>query len=347
MTFSKWLLLLLLLLLCAVRIIWGLRNNLSILVQPFGWQEMKTASTYEFYDYDYSPVCRPSFLPKNNNNNSNNPPRTIRRLYFLHMRKAGGTTLQFYFRRVAKKYKLKYTVKEATTFEIPQKRSDTLYITHLRHPISRAISHYKYSERWSCRQLTSGANTKNQSSSVFVATKENSVHLKTWMDCDCNENSNNGSMNGTCDKHINIGKAGWNCASNCYIRWLNFPDGFCASQKQLLLQSKNSNFYRAARDKLYKFDVVLDVDKLFKVASYAEGVERLFGVQGLQGSHKMMYCGKQSQIANAKFPLVVENETLAELYRRNRPDHALYKEVTSCGKEGIVFPNHVLSDFLV
>jgi hypothetical protein len=398
LTSVQWLLLLLLLLLSCVTIMGGIRNNLSISFQEMetpqnsvsNFKKAQLSSNYNEYEYeseyaDSSPVCRPSFLAKNNNNNNNkNPPRTIRRLFLGHMRKAGGSTLRAYFGRVAQKYNLKLIVAEATKFELAQKRNDTLYITHLRDPIARAISHYKYEGRWSCDQLV-GRNTntntnananastasKNQSSHpFFVATKENSVDLKTWMESDrdssssaANDNNGNGN-NGTCNKHNK--KTGWKCASNCYIRWLNFPHGFCTSREQLLqLPFHNSTFYRAARDKLFKFHLVLDMDKLFQEkkeknipdaeaaaeysdsSSYAKGLERLFGVRGLLGLKQNMYCGPQAKRANKNVPLVIENETLAELYRRNRPDHALYKEVTSCGKEGIVFPNHVLSDFLV
>ena len=43
----------------------------------------------------------------------------------------------------------KYTTKTKTTTKKQQHRN-TLYVTHIREPISRLISHYKYEIRWSC-----------------------------------------------------------------------------------------------------------------------------------------------------------------------------------------------------
>ena len=81
---------------------------------------------------------------------------TIRRIVFFHMRKAGGTTLRQYLQRVAKFWGLEFKVYEGglilqdsnnnnndnDEIEIPSSRNDTLYVTHLRHPISRLVSHF-------------------------------------------------------------------------------------------------------------------------------------------------------------------------------------------------------------
>ncbi|VEU34794.1 unnamed protein product [Pseudo-nitzschia multistriata] len=114
------------------------------------------------------------------------------RLVFLHMRKAGGTTLYSYLKKVTNSrrttlkefiacegfkdclelnnyedgfHKYNDDERNATMLwknrnEIPYPRpfpslnwddsGSTFYVTHLREPIARAISHYKYDQRWSC-----------------------------------------------------------------------------------------------------------------------------------------------------------------------------------------------------
>ena len=79
----------------------------------------------------------------------------INRIVFLHMRKAGGSSMRNYFRRVAKANQLAFLAEEGyKEGEFPGNSSNTLYITHWREPIARAVSHYKYELRWDCsRQL--------------------------------------------------------------------------------------------------------------------------------------------------------------------------------------------------
>jgi hypothetical protein len=60
------------------------------------------------------------------------------------MRKAGGTTLRTYLKKIVKTYGLKLVAeKEAKPFEIPGERNDTLYIPHIRDPVKGAISQFK------------------------------------------------------------------------------------------------------------------------------------------------------------------------------------------------------------
>ena len=63
--------------------------------------------------------------------------------------------LSRFFGLVAKTHGRKYVSVEGTPVEAPT-RNDTFYVTHLREPVARAISMYKYANmagRWSCRKM--------------------------------------------------------------------------------------------------------------------------------------------------------------------------------------------------
>jgi len=57
-----------------------------------------------------------------------------------------------------------------TSFE----NNNTFYVTNIREPISRSISHFKYQGRWDCHDLVF-ASKKN-----FTPTEENANSLLTW-----------------------------------------------------------------------------------------------------------------------------------------------------------------------
>jgi hypothetical protein len=110
----------------------------------------------------------------------------INRIVFMHMRKAGGSSLRNYFRRVARDNKLAFMAEEGyIAGEFPGNVSKTLYITHWREPIARAVSHYKYEERWDCvgqlkkKDFVPMYNNTKMSLSQF-ATKEWRKRRKFW-----------------------------------------------------------------------------------------------------------------------------------------------------------------------
>jgi hypothetical protein len=133
----------------------------------------------------------------NNNNGKSSPSLTLplsiqdqnyTRLVFLHMRKAGGTTIRNFLKNVVKsnntsfqefvhceghkkclefpnnenndgyhRYNMEAGGPSSTSSSRNSKRSlsrdtsgRTLYVTNLREPISRIISNYKYDQRWNC-----------------------------------------------------------------------------------------------------------------------------------------------------------------------------------------------------
>jgi len=89
-----------------------------------------------------SPVCKPHFqlaLP----NGTWTTNIKFKRLYFYHSRKAGGTNLKRYLQKVTAHHGLKFKAEEFTVAEEPGSRQDTFYVTHMREPVARSISHFK------------------------------------------------------------------------------------------------------------------------------------------------------------------------------------------------------------
>ena len=105
-----------------------------------------------FYDGQRSsPACKPHFdlATKDAENNQTifingaDAPK-FTRLYFHHLRKAGGTSMYYYLKKVALTHNLTFVHNEYGPSEIPGTHSEpTFYVTHLREPVSRSISHFK------------------------------------------------------------------------------------------------------------------------------------------------------------------------------------------------------------
>ncbi|KAL3801888.1 hypothetical protein ACHAW5_008674 [Stephanodiscus triporus] len=92
-----------------------------------------------------SPACHPHFRYfSNETSRAWSDDTKFQRLYFYHARKAGGTSLANYFAMVAHHHGLKFEhaewfeAEEPGTHELP-----TFYVTHLREPVDRSISHFK------------------------------------------------------------------------------------------------------------------------------------------------------------------------------------------------------------
>jgi hypothetical protein len=232
--------------------------------------------------------------------------RTIDRIYFLHMRKSGGTGIKNYLKAIARKYKLPLQIDEGRVMpnRFPETNGTTLYVTNLRDPVSRAISHYKYDRRWDCRQMT-----QNKS---FIPTEENtksSLEDFTW---------NAERVNGGAYPF-------WHCAVNCQARWATGHSK--SNYSEALLQN--------ALDVLREYNLIIVLEWL-KYPSYRNSIEQMFNVSGL-GMNNNMYCGRESKEANANFPLQINNKTLADLRKLNQVDTDLYNYLTAC-PAGFDFP---------
>jgi hypothetical protein len=83
--------------------------------------------------------------------------------------------LKQYFWKVAKHHGLEFHSEEFVVAENPGSHDDaTFYVTSLREPLSRSISHFKYEGRWDCKGLTANAS--------YVPTEENAKTLEEWSD---------------------------------------------------------------------------------------------------------------------------------------------------------------------
>lgn len=231
--------------------------------------------------------------------------REIDSIVMLHMRKAGGTSLKSFLHKVGRKHKVKVNVTEAPFVPPdPEVQGNTLYITHIREPVARAISHYKYEGRWRCRKLTREG---------FIPSLNN-----TRM-----------SLEDFTNERLNKKDSGplWTCASNCYARW---STGLWKSNHREWIDnsSSTSRLWSAARHKLWSYNLII-VNEWLKNEDYVRSLERIFDTPGISRRARV-YCDKASKAANAKFPLQVSVGERDSLKERNVVDSGLYDELVSC-----------------
>mmetsp|Transcript_12432 Transcript_12432/g.27172 ORF Transcript_12432/g.27172 Transcript_12432/m.27172 type:complete len:444 (-) Transcript_12432:911-2242(-) len=258
-----------------------------------------------------SPVCHPHMqlaLPGFKWFNASK----FTRLYFYHARKAGGTSLADYFVKVAHHHGLEFQVDEWTAAEEPSTSDkETFYVAHLREPVDRAISHFKYQGRWNCRDLIKMRRKDNP----FVPTEDNAQKLESW--------SHTGGHNETTcnDGSFKMG----NCAVNCYTQWftgLSCPAFNITTEVQ----------YEVAKSRLLRYNFVVILEKLHD-PEYAAAVERYFGVKGVLQT-RSAFCERVSHNANILNPLHIKNDTLARLKQLNEVDSRLYNEMSECLDSG-------------
>mmetsp|Transcript_34403 Transcript_34403/g.61774 ORF Transcript_34403/g.61774 Transcript_34403/m.61774 type:complete len:357 (+) Transcript_34403:148-1218(+) len=284
------------------------------------------------------PTCHPHWKVAISNISSNGGPidnqlswsntLPITRIYFYHFRKAGGTMIRNYLEKVAVHYDIDLEMKEynhASKEEEVGSRNDTIYITNMRDPVSRSISHFKYNGRWDCQQLV-----KNES--LFIATESNAQPFKAW-------NQTSGFEPSPCDMPFSF----TSCAVNCYIQ--TFSGKGCTSDDWF-------TEYNLAQNRLLRYNMILVYEK-FNDPNYITAVETFFGIQGFNNEPSFMFCGREAKKANRRVPLTVKFEYVLLLTKLNEMDNRLYKDlVTSCwedGEEGdgeYLFPKVDTSRFL-
>lgn len=206
-----------------------------------------------------------------------------------------------YLKKVASQYNIDLTIQENKyAMEEVGSAPGTFYVTNLRDPVERSISHFKYEGRWDCRQLV-----KNHS---FVPTKANARKFQDWKET-------NGFVTSDCDEPFSF----TNCAVNCYVQ--SFSGEGCSSNDW-------ESEYQLARDRLFRYNLILVYER-FKDPMYIQSIEKYFGVDGFNMASDM-WCGWQAKDANEKIPLVVGFEHVLKLTKLNQVDIRLYKEATSC-----------------
>jgi len=225
-----------------------------------------------------------------------------------------------YLAKVASHYNMELKATEWTAMEDPGTKLDnaTFYVTHLREPVDRAISHFKYQGRWICPNLIN----KNYSPS-----EENAEKLETWnqtgghvpFQCRARKQEDNGRKFKA--PHFMLGE----CAVNCYSQWfsgLSCPEWGIPAYQQ----------YQVAKEKLLKYNLVVVIEKL-RDPKYVQAVEDIFGVPGIT-ERGNPFCERPSHLANKNHPLIVHNNTREKLTRLNQVDIKFYHEMTSCLDSG-------------
>ena len=275
-----------------------------------------------------SPLCQLR-LPSFASHNDNQTTTMIRRIYFAHMRKAGGTTINWYLRKVAQHYGLQYKRMEGKPFNETlhddHLRSDTFYVTHVRDPIQRMISHYEYDGRWPCSKLV-------EKNSTFLPTQNNSKSIVDWL------YQFNASTQHRQHKHKEVL---WYCTENCYTRWLALPHHLSSPHI-----SSYDDLKRRAIQAAHRYHLILVLEWL-QDPHYVKQLEAFFGVKGLQGRPKGMYCYKASKQANAITPAAYDSSIFQLLSERNAVDYSLLNELESCSKDGVQIPDDTTFQDLV
>lgn len=195
----------------------------------------------------------------------------------------------------------------------------TLYISNLREPIARTISHYKYDQRWSCGKLRKGRMipTENNTKSTLerFITKKDKRHSERFL---------------------------WSCATNCYTRWVTGNFKRLAKTCSNKLRRKEVKRINQAREMLLKYNLIIITDNM-RDPDYVARIESMFNVPGLINNRHAVCTGK-SKAANEMVPLVITNGTRRLLEDCNTPDSVLYKQLTTC-PNGFEFPQYNRSRF--
>ncbi|KAL7516328.1 hypothetical protein ACHAWX_001355 [Stephanocyclus meneghinianus] len=266
---------------------------------------------------ELSPACKPHFQvasPPDQQLRWSNSSK-FKRLYFYHARKAGGTSIKYYFEKVAKHHGLEFVSTEYLGSELPGSHGETtFYVTHLRDPVSRSLSHFKYEGRWDCKQLT-------ENFTLYNASEDNANKLETWNgtaghhgDTPCMKTSK-----GTIFRLVK-------CAVNCYTQW--FSSLSCP-----LWNIPVSTQAEKAREVLLRFNLIVVLEKL-EDHSYVAAIESFTGVPGLTAT-RSAWCELESHKANRKVPLMVKKETIQHLRDLNRVDIDLSNNVSKCLADGV------------
>jgi hypothetical protein len=274
-------------------------------------------SKQQSHNQTKSPACHPHFQYLSSNTSWTTSEKTkFKRLYFYHARKAGGTSLAMYFAKVATHHGLKFQHDEWVVAEEPGTNINdelpTFYVAHLREPVDRSISHFKYQGRWDCHDLLHMRLPDNKGK-YFTPTEENSNKLETW-------NATGGHTPHKCKSshHFKLGE----CAVNCYLQWFA---GAASCQKYDI---PTDDQYHLVLTKLLRYNFIIILEWL-KDPEYVLAVENFFGVPGIT-EKRSAFCERSSHKANQLVPLTIDNNTVDKLTKLNDVDIKLYTELTNC-----------------
>ncbi|KAL3803654.1 hypothetical protein HJC23_003708 [Cyclotella cryptica] len=300
-------------------------TNLTLLSDGIQYYFSSNNSTDELHslrrqsESQRSPACHPHFQVAS-------PPgepltwsssSKFKRLYFYHARKAGGTSLSYYFEKVARHHGLEFSSMEYLGSEVPGSHDETtFYVTHLRHPVERSLSHFK---------CESNACPTSNFPPTFSYLSHISYNIQR-------QQTRNMEWNRRSPRDCLLPKKPTGmvfrlvtCAVNCYTQWFS---GLSCPTWDIPIVTQAEK----ARDVLLRFNLIVILERL-KDPAYVAAVENFMGVPGLTMTLGA-WCEPESHAANRKHPLMVKNETLDHLVELNRVDIDSYNNVSSCLANG-------------
>ena len=212
----------------------------------------------------------------------------------------------------------------------------TLYVTTIREPISRTLSHFKYEHRWDCKQQLHNASFVPSPSNVLM-------NVTTFITANYQPPNN-------------VKKMYWDCAANCISKWITgyHPYQIPRIHKQAKKRNPNLNYNYSdtlvevdfdeeyvvnletkTHDLLYDGYHLVIVMEWLTDERYVQSLERLFGgVPGLSKRNEYMLCYQPTKMANELVPLNVTEDDMTILKKNHQVDTKIYDELTSCGDSG-------------
>ena len=238
--------------------------------------------------YPSSPACHPHLKIATSDKNGTTWRTSLpfTRIYFYHVRKAGGTMLRKFLKKVAQTHNIHLHIQENKyAREEVGSHPGTMYVTNLRDPVERSISHFKYEGRWNCRQMIKDA-------SHYTPTLQNARKFEQW-------NSTGGFKPSPCDESFSFHE----CAVNCYIQ--SFSGQGCTRDEW-------KTQYALAQERLFRYNLIFVYEK-FKDPKYVEAIEQYFGVeQGSFNQESNYWCGPEAKEANKLYPLTTKFEVIVK-----------------------------------
>jgi len=167
---------------------------------------------------------------------------------------------------------------------------------------------------------------------TFVPTEKNARKISTW-------NQHFGHDPSWCNYEKS---KGWvfhmvNCAVDCYSQWFaglscpwwDAPENPGPDTRPIRREVPMIRQHAVAREKMLRYNLIVAAERL-RDPAYVAALDRLLGVPGSGDRVRHPWCELESHYANTRVPLVVDNETRANLTRRNAIDIGLYREMTGC-----------------